>query len=149
MWLIASLILIISGLTAILVLISEHAAGICFIIIILCTILSLIPKCANALMPVVVTAPLSILAYLWLKGIVLYFEEFTDVEEGDLLSISNINDAIEFYGGFACLQILLFGLWFVLDERDLKRHFMKLNEEEGYMERNEEGEFEGLGKLFG
>ena len=145
--------MIISGPTAILVLISQHAAGICFIIIILCTILSLIPKCANALMPVLVTAPLSILAYLWLKGIVWFFQP-EDIDEGNIFSISNINDAIEFYGGFACLQILLFGLWFVLNERDLKRHFMKLNEErmmeeEGYMERNEEGEFEGLGKLFG
>ena len=96
-------------------------------------------------MPVVVTAPLSILAYLWLKGIVLYIEEFIDVEEGDLLSISNINDAREFYGGFACLQILLFGLWYIQDQRDLKNYA-----EEGYMKgRNEEGEFEGLGKLFG
>ena len=104
-------------------------------------------------MPVLVTAPLSILAYLWLKGIVWFFQP-EDIDGGNIFSISNINDAIEFYGGFACLQILLFGLWFVLNERDLKRHFMKLNEErmmeeEGYMERNEEGEFEGLGKLFG
>ena len=75
------------------------------------------------------------------------------VEGGGILSISNINDASEFYGGFACLQILLSGLWFINQQRDLKRHFMELNEErmmeeEGYMKRNEESEFEGLGKLF-
>ena len=102
--------MIISGPTAILLLISQHAAGICFIILILCTILGV--RNGDYVTYLLGLSALSILAYLWLVAIRRLFQSAGESE--GFFSNSNINDAIEFYGGFACFQILVLGLLYYI-----------------------------------
>ena len=105
--------MIISGPTAILLLISQHAAGICLIILILCTIFGVTNQEYAAYL--LGLSALSILAYLWLVAFRRLFQSVAE-DEG-FFSTSNINEAIEFYGGFACLPILaLVLLYYIYDQ---------------------------------
>ena len=113
--------MIISGPTAIFILISQHAFGICSIIFVLCTIFAFLKNEMNDKenYPVFTTylfylSALSILPYLW---ILAFRRLFGVVEDEGFFSLSNINGAIDFFGGFACMSILLLGSLVILSAR--------------------------------